>query len=68
MLHYQLNDQEHAAVSEAKRRGAMFDRPEMLCRTGDGHAQGTRVWGAVTCPQCNKVRANYVAHCKAMEG
>jgi hypothetical protein len=55
MMHYQLNDQEHAAVSEAKRRGASFDRPEMLCRTGDAHADGTRNWALVTCPQCQHI-------------
>jgi hypothetical protein len=52
MKHFQLSAAEHAALSEAKRTGATFDRPEMLCRTGDGHAIGTRDWGDVTCPQC----------------
>ena len=51
-MHYQLNAAEHAALSEAKERGATCDRPEMLCRTGDGHAQGTRVWDEVTCGRC----------------
>jgi hypothetical protein len=51
-MHYQLSDTEHAMVSEAKRDGAHFDRPEMLCRTGDGHAKGTRHWRSVTCPGC----------------
>lgn len=50
--HYQLDDQEHAAISEAKRKGAHFDLPEMLCRTGDGHREGTRDWSKVTCPRC----------------
>ena len=27
-------------------------RREMLCRTGDGHANGSRDWSAVTCPNC----------------
>lgn len=52
MLHFQLNAAEHAAISETKRNGATFDRPEMLCRTGDGHAQGIREWSLVTCPRC----------------
>jgi hypothetical protein len=51
-LHYELNHQEHAAVSAAKRNGAQFDRPEMLCRTGDGRANGTRHWDHVTCQRC----------------
>ena len=51
-LHFQLNDKEHAAISEAKRNGAHFERPEMLCQTGDGHAEGTRNWDNVTCGRC----------------
>lgn len=54
--HYQLNRQEHMAVSEAARAGGQFDRPEMLCRTGDGHAQGTRTWADVTCRRCLEMR------------
>jgi hypothetical protein len=52
MTHYELSREEHRAISKAARNGASFDRPEMLCRTGDGHAKGTRVKAAVTCPYC----------------
>lgn len=54
MLHYQLTDAEHAQVSEAKRKGAVFEMTgaPMMCRTGDGHARGTHNWSLVTCPTC----------------
>lgn len=55
-MHYQLSEYEHRAVSEAARNGARFDRPEMLCRTGDGHAEGTRYWAKVDCPACQAAR------------
>lgn len=52
MIHYQLNDAEHATVSESKRKGAHFDRAPMMCLTGDGHAQSTQDWAHVTCQRC----------------
>lgn len=51
-MHYELSDQERRAISESARRGAHFERPWMICRTGDGHAQETRVWSRVTCERC----------------
>lgn len=58
LTHFCLTLEEHRAL-----RGSYVDpsryaegrrdyRPEMLCRTGDGHAQGSRDWERVTCPAC----------------
>lgn len=58
MTHYQLTLQEHRAARvgyvdpDRYRPGHRDYHPEMLCRTGDGHAQGTRDIGKVTCPRC----------------
>ncbi len=58
VIHRQLTSEERRAVSEAASNGAAFDRPEMWCRTGDGHAKGVEVWSAVTCPRCLEARPN----------
>jgi hypothetical protein len=58
MIHYRMTLNEHISA-----RGSYVDpqryqsscqdyRPEMLCRTGDGHAIGTRTKGSVTCDKC----------------
>jgi len=58
VTHYAMTLKEHT-----RERGSYVDpdrytpghrdfRPEMLCHTGDGHARGTRIRGAVTCPAC----------------
>lgn len=52
VIHRQLDQQEHMLVSEAARNGGKFDRPEMACRTGDGHAVGHDTWAGVTCEAC----------------
>lgn len=61
-----MTRQEHEAVSEAARNGAVFDRPEMACRTGDGHAvaalegpNAKPTWNGVTCPACLAKRGVY---------
>lgn len=57
-VHYRLTLEEHRAergsyVDPARYQEGNRDyRPEMLCHTGDGHAQGTRSLSAVTCPAC----------------
>jgi len=50
LLHYEMSEQEMNAESYH----CSSDPPRMLCRTGDGHARGTRNELAVTCPACNK--------------
>lgn len=52
VVHRQMTTQERRAFSEAARNGARFDRPEMWCLTGDGHAKGVEAWAGVTCPAC----------------
>jgi hypothetical protein len=58
LTHYEMKEKEHQ-----QQRGSYVDpdrykpghrdyQPEMLCHTGDGHARGTRVKRAVTCPAC----------------
>jgi len=61
VIHYQLTDQERKAISLAARSGAHFDRPEMACRTGDGHALGVSDWNKVTCPRCRITKAESYA-------
>ena len=62
-LHFVMTLEEHRAAIGGRyvdpaRYGARMGsdpttgRPEMICRTGDGHAEGTRDWSRVTCPQC----------------
>lgn len=52
VIHRQMTTQERRAWCEAARNGASFDRPEMWCHTGDGHAIGLEIWQGVTCPAC----------------
>jgi len=61
MLHYQLT------LVEARKLmmngwidpADFNEHPTMLCRTGDGHATGTRVIARVDCPYCKeRIRAN----------
>ncbi len=58
MMHYHLTLQEHEAARggyvdpDRYREGHRDYMPEMLCRTGDGHAKGTRDIQAVTCDVC----------------
>lgn len=60
MIHRTMTWQEHRAARgsyvdpDRYREGHRDYRPEMVCRTGDGHARGTRDWSAVTCGQCLK--------------
>lgn len=62
LVHFRLTLDEHRAqrggyVDPARYAERSRDyRPEMLCRTGDGHAQGVRGWDAVTCPACRSAR------------
>jgi hypothetical protein len=64
MMHYQMTLEEHRVA-----RGSYVDpdryrpdhkdyQPEMLCRTGDGHAEGTRDQAKVDCPRCLYKLAN----------
>lgn len=59
MTHYQLTYEE----ARADRNGAWIDpndykvNPQMLCRSGDGHAQGTRTLSAVDCRSCMAARS-----------
>lgn len=50
--HYQLTYEERRAVGGYVARSDDAAQPEMICRTGDGHAVGTRDWDSVTCPAC----------------
>jgi hypothetical protein len=58
MIHYRMTLDEHIAVRGSyvdPQRYQVYDRdykPEMLCRTGDGHATGTRSKDSVTCDRC----------------
>lgn len=59
LMHYEMDHQEHMGAKgggyvdpSRYREGHRDYHPEMLCRTGDGHAKGTRNKGAVTCPAC----------------
>lgn len=63
MRHFVMTLEEHRAAIGGRyvdpaRYGARMGsdptsgRPEMICRTGDGHAEGVRDWSRVTCPQC----------------
>jgi hypothetical protein len=65
MIHYALTLDEHRAA----RGGRYVDpdryrpdhrgfQPEMLCRTGDGHAKGTRDWSKVDCDRCLEKHPN----------
>lgn len=69
LTHYQMTLDEHR-----QQRGSYVDpdrykpghrdyRPEMLCHTGDGHAQGTRNRPAVTCPACRSLLAKRCPEC-----
>ena len=59
MIHYQMTYEE--ARQEATHKwidpGDYRKQPWMLCRTGDGHAVGTRNDKQVTCPTCKKLRS-----------
>ena len=51
--HYQLTLEERIAFTGSYVCGGDdVKQPEMICRTGDGHAKGTRYWQIVTCPHC----------------
>lgn len=57
--HFQMDLQEHMAANGGQyvdpdryRPGHRDYHPEMLCRTGDGHAVGTRDKEKVTCERC----------------
>jgi hypothetical protein len=58
MMHYRMTLDEHRLARgsyvdpDRYREGHRDYRPEMLCRTGDGHAVGTRDWFKVTCERC----------------
>lgn len=58
MIHYMMTLEEHRAARgsyvdpDRYRVGHRDYHPEMLCRTGDGHAKGARDWPAVTCRAC----------------
>jgi hypothetical protein len=52
-VHYSLTERERRALSTSG-EGAQFDRAEMLCRTGNAHAVGTRVVSSVNCPRCKQ--------------
>jgi hypothetical protein len=62
MIHYELSREEHRMVSEAARQGGQFDLWEALCRTGDGHREGTRVPSRVTCPQCIQTMKTFLKY------
>lgn len=51
MTHYQMTYEERRAISYIDRND-FNAHPDMLCRTGDGHAQGTRDKPTVKCPAC----------------
>lgn len=58
MLHYAMTLDEHRAARgsyvdpDRYREGHRDYQPEMICRTGDGHAKGIRDWSKVDCPHC----------------
>ena len=58
MTHYVMTYAEHCAARDGYvdpdlyREGHLDYRPAMLCRTGDGHANGTRDRNQVNCPRC----------------
>ena len=61
MIHYHMTLDEHRATRlmgyvdpDRYREGHRDYQPEMICRTGDGHAwkNSTRDWAKVTCPAC----------------
>lgn len=53
LMHYRLTLDEHRAVAIGYVAASDHARqPEMLCRTGDAHAKGTRDGARVTCPRC----------------
>lgn len=65
MMHFMLTLSEHVAViggryvdPERYLKDHRDYKPEMICRTGDGHAKGTRERSQVTCPDCN---AHFIA-------
>jgi hypothetical protein len=57
-MHYEMDQSEFSNakgggyIDPSRREGSRDYHPEMLCRTGDGHAKGTRNKDAVTCPKC----------------
>ncbi len=58
MVHYQHTFEEVRAVRYMD-RGDYEKHPPMLCKTGDGHAVGSRDWSAVTCPRCLQQRPSH---------
>ncbi len=58
MIHYKMTHQEHEAARgsyvdpDRYKEGHRDYQPEMLCRTGDGHARGTRDLSKVDCHYC----------------
>lgn len=70
MTHFRMTLQEHiAALGGRYVDPARYDdrhrdyMPEMLCRTGDGHAHkdSSRDWGKVTCAACLAKRPEVIA-------
>jgi hypothetical protein len=51
-LHYELTYWERRSLGGYVAESDNAVRPEMACRTGDGHALWTRDWAKVTCPAC----------------
>lgn len=54
MTHYKLTYEERRAIPGAGyiARSDFSARPTLICRTGDGHAVGSRDWAKVDCPRC----------------
>lgn len=60
VMHYAMSREEYAAalgpgryVSQEKyATSGRALKPEMICRTGDGHAVGLHRWEGVNCPAC----------------
>lgn len=54
LTHFQLtlNEAREHATNKWVDAQDFAAHPWMLCRTGDGHASGTRTKSIVTCPAC----------------
>ena len=57
VTHYEMTRQEALAIASNNWIDPkdFAQHPWMLCRTGDGHALGTRREVAVTCPACKEL-------------
>lgn len=74
IVHHEMSREEHMNSTGGKyvdpdkyRKGHKDYHPAMSCKTGNGHAKGTRSWDDVTCPKCLEQRPGRAARTESAE-